>query len=277
VKRNRYGICILILALDVLLASPPGLLAQEGEEGALVTEPPVAEETLRPTFSADMSFFSQYVWRGTGLSDTTCVVQPSLTVEYWGFSLNLWGNLDANVPADQPYPPWNETDMTVAFDHSFGPVGVGVGYIYYALHGIKEHPLDATKSIEVPDSQEAYIRVGVDTILSPSFTVSREFAYYPGWYLNLGVSQSFDLIKDHLSLDLAGSMGYLDADGGPGCFNDAMVSAGFTIPFGEYFSVNPVVAYTFYLSGAAMDNLMAGSVDGKADHIYGGATISVAF
>jgi len=263
-KRNPNGIWILILALAALLGTPGGLLAQAGEEGAVVTEPPEAEEPLRPTFSADLGIFSQYVWRGTAYSRDSAVFQPSLTAEYWGFSLNLWGNLDMGVPESETYAPWNETDMTVAFDHSFGPVGVGVGYIYYALDSL-------------PSSQEGFLRVGVDTILSPSFAVYREFAHYPGWYLNLGVSQSFDLIQDRLSLDLAGSMGYLDTDNGPGYFNDAAVSAGFTIPFGEYFSVSPMVAYTFYLSGAAMETLMAGSEDGKADHIYGGATLSVAF
>ncbi len=268
-KRNRHGIWILTLALAALIGTPVGVLAQAGEEGAIVTEPPEAEaeEPLRPTFAADLGFFSQYVWRGYAFSKESAVFQPSLTVEYWGFSFNLWGNLDTNVPpadSEVTYAPWNETDMTVAFDHSFGPVGVGVGYLYYALDS-------------VPDSQEIYVGVSVDTILSPSFTAYREMAYYPGWYLNLGFSQSFDLIEDHLSLDLGASFGYSDADGGIGYFSDGNVSVGFTIPFGEYFSVAPMLAYTFYLSEAAKDAFKDGSVDHRADHLYGGATFSVAF
>jgi len=264
-RSERTGVCTLILTL-ALAATPAGLLAQAGEEGAVA--PPVGTaaetETVRPTFSADMGFFSQYVWRGYGLSRDSAVFQPSLTVEYYGFSFNLWGNLDLAVPESETYSPWNETDMTVGYDHSFGPVGVGAGYIYYALDSL-------------PNSQEAYISVGIDTILAPSFTAYREFAHYPGWYLNLGVSQSFDLIEDHLSLDLGASAAYLDPDDAPGYFNDANVSLGFTIPIGEYVSIAPVVAYSFYLSGAAYDNLKAGSVDDKADHIYGGATFSLAF
>jgi len=269
-KRNTPGNSttwiLMVTALAALLSMPAGVFAQAGEEGAVAVAPPAAQESepVRPTFSADMGIFSQYIWRGTAYSRDSAVFQPSLTVEYWGFSFNLWGNLDLGVPASETYAPWNETDMTVAYDRSFGPVGVGAGYIYYALDSL-------------PGSQEAYITVGVDTILSPSFTAYREFAHYPGWYLNLGLSQSFDLITDHLALDLGATFGYLDVDNGPGYFNDAGVSVGFTIPIGEYFTVAPMVAYTFYLSGAAMNNLMAGSVDGKGDHIYGGATLSLAF
>jgi len=265
-RRTIDGIWILTLALAAILGAPAGALAQAGEEGAVVTEPPEseAEEPLRPTFAADLSVFSQYVWRGYAYSRDSAVFQPSLTAEYWGFSFNLWGNLDMAVPEGETYNPWNETDMTVAYDHSFGPVGVGVGYIYYALDAL-------------PSSQEGYLTVGVDTILSPSFTAYREFGHYPGWYLNLGLSQSFDLIEERLSLDLGATFGYTDPDEAPGCFSDASASIGFTVPIGEYFSVAPVVAYTYYLSGLAMQNFMDVSVDGKADHLYGGATLSVAF
>jgi len=43
---------------------------------------------------------SQYVWRGYELSRNSIVIQPSMTVGYKGFSVNLWGNLDTN-----PTPP----------------------------------------------------------------------------------------------------------------------------------------------------------------------------
>jgi uncharacterized protein (TIGR02001 family) len=266
-KRNSPGTWKRIMALAVLLGVPAGALAQGGEAGAVTpAAAPAAEEALRPTFTADFGVFSQYVWRGYALSRDSAVFQPSFTVEYWGFSLNLWGNLDMGVPGSEDYPPWNETDLTVAYDRSFGPVDVGVGYIYYGLHGAEER-----------DSQEVYVSVGVDTLLSPSFSAYREIAYYPGWYLNLGVSHSLDLIPDRLSAALGASFGYMDPDGGGGYFNDAAVSLEFTVPIGQYFTLTPMVAYTFYLSGKSYDELRAGSVDGKADHIYGGATLSVSF
>jgi hypothetical protein len=216
-------------------------------------------EGTKPTASADVGFFSQYVWRGFALSDVTLVIQPSGTVEYAGFSMNLWGNLDTNKQ-----PMWNETDWTLAYDRSFGPVGVGVGYIYYGLDG-------------VADSQEMYLSLTGDILLSPSFTVYREMAQYPGWYMNFGLSHSFELTESGITLDLAGSLGYIDVDGDVGYFNDVLISVGATIPLGEYFSISPMMAYSSYLSGRAYDVLSAGSVDGSADHIFGGVTLSAAF
>ncbi len=223
----------------------------------------------KPTASGDVGIYSQYIWRGFALSDDSVVIQPSATVEYAGFRLNLWGNLDTDYPPSLTTPgneyQWNETDFTLAYDRGFGPVAVGVGYIYYAL--------DA-----VPDSQEIYLSLGADVPLSPTFTVYREMAYDPGWYMNLGISYSHELTESGISLDLAGSVGYLDPDGGAGgYFNEALISLGFTIPFCEYFSVSPMVAYTVYLSGKAYDTLKANPFDNKAEHIYGGVSLSVAF
>ena len=225
-------------------------------------------EDVKPTASGDVGIFSQYIWRGLAFSDESVVIQPSATLEYYGFSMNLWGNLDTDYPPSLTTPgngyQWNETDWTLAYDRSFGPVAVGVGYIYYGLDS-------------VPDSQELYLSLGADVLLAPTFTVYREMAYYPGWYMNLGISHSFELTDSGISLDLGGSLGYIDVDGDSGYFNDALVSLGFTIPFCDYFSVSPMVAYSVYLSRKAYDNLQAGSLDGKAEHIFGGVTLSVAF
>ena len=263
----RLPVAILILTLTLVFPAG-GVYGQAGEEGITPQTEPV-KETVRPTASFDLGIFSQYIWRGAAYSNgKSVVIQPSATVEYYGFSLNLWGNLDTyveGVGADSP--AWNETDFTAAYDHTFGPVGVGVAYLYYGLDG-------------VPDSQEVSVTVSVDTILSPAFTAYREMAHYPGWYLVLELSQSFDLLEQEhwgLSLDLAGSVGYIDLDGSGGYFDDLMISAGFTVPFYKYFSVTPMVAYTMYLSGAAYNDLKALSVDNKADHVFGGFTASISF
>ena len=265
--RTKWTVLLLILILSTTLLAPASLLAQAAEEGITPeTEEPV-KETVKPSFAFDLGIFNQYIWRGGAYSNgKSVVIQPSATAEYYGFSLNLWANLDTYMEGLDS-PCISETDFTAAYDHSFGPVGVGVGYIYYGLDS-------------APDSQEIYVSVSVDTILAPTFTAYREMANYPGWYLNLGLSQSFEIIKQKhwgLSIDLAGSVGYQDPDGGGGYFNDLMISAGFTIPFYEYFSVSPMVAYTTYLSGKAYDNLKAASFDNKADHVFGGFTASIAF
>jgi hypothetical protein len=175
---------------------------------------------------------------------------------------------------------FNEIDMTLSYDIEFGPVSLGTRYIYYGLDGLN-------------DTEEIYLSVGIDTILSPTFTVYREIAHAPAWYLSFGLSHSFELPKD-ITLDLAGSVGYYysdDADdlpeytGGLVAKNDAyrslhdvLVSVGLTIPVTEYISISPVLSYSFPLTDDADNHISAtNAYSNDSDYIYGGATVSIAF
>ncbi len=226
-----------------------------------------AEETKKPAASADIALLTQYVWRGFGLSDDSLVIQPAATVEYYGVSLNLWSNLDTDYYAatsDQGNFQLTETDVTLAYCRDFGPLSTGVGYIYYGL--------DAAA-----DSQEIYISLGMNVLFSPGFTVYREMAYYPGWYFNLGVAHSIELTKSGIALDISGAIGYLDADGAGGYLCDGLISLGLTLPVSDYFSLGPMIYYSVHLSEKAYDAIEAGSADGGANHVYGGATLSFEF
>jgi hypothetical protein len=173
------------------LALGEGTTLAPGEGTTVAT----TEEEEGIIVSADVALMSQYIWRGYELSKDSLVIQPSATVGYKGFSLNLWGNLDTDVYAG-PYEGksrWNETDFTVAYEHSFGPVGLGLGYIYYAVPSLK-------------DTQEFYLSVGGDVILAPTLTVYRDVGELNGWYIDFGISHSFELPFD-MTLDLAGSGG----------------------------------------------------------------------
>ena len=238
-----------------------------------------AGEEEKPTASADVGAFSKYVWRGYELSDDSVVIQPSASVGYKGFGLNLWGNLDTDVDGTlDDDSEFNEIDMTLSYDKSFGPVALGVGYIYYGLDGLD-------------DAEEIYLSVGLDVLLSPTLTVYREIADLQGWYFSFGISHSFSLPKD-ITLDLAGSVGYycseddgfveLDRNLNPtnnrySNFHDALISMGLTIPLGKYFSVCPMVAYSFPLSDEADDLITAGSFSNDSDFFYGGVTFSMSF
>lgn len=269
--------------LTVFISIPLYALAEEKPlapgEGTTVAEAD-REDVDRPTASADVSFLSQYIWRGYELSKDSLVIQPSVTVGYKGFSLNVWGNLDTKSYAGpfKDSAKWNETDMTVAYDHSFGPVGIGVGYIYYALDS-------------ADDTQELYVSVGGDVLLAPTLTVYRDVDEYHGWYFNLGISHSFDLPHE-ITLDLAGSVAYYYSDNNSTVdynnaldpttskfrnFQDGLVSMGLTIPFLKYFTAAPIIAYSFPLGNAADNMLKATSLSNSAAHFFGGVTLSVAF
>ncbi|WP_028320179.1 TorF family putative porin [Desulfatiglans anilini] len=237
--------------------------------------PTWAEEEPAPTASADVAFMSQYIWRGYELSKDSLVIQPSVTVGYMGFSLNLWGNIDTDVYGDdRNEAQWNETDLTFGYERTVGPVNLGAGYIYYALDGLD-------------DSQELYASAGLDVFLSPTLTIYREIAHVPAWYLKLGISHSFELPRD-ISLDLGASAGYYFSDdddfseaGNPNekyrSLHDGLVSVGLTIPLGDYFSCAPMIAYSFPLSSEADDLITDASYSQDSDFFFGGVTFSLAF
>ena len=231
-----------------------------------------AEEGEAPTASADLSVLSKYVWRGYELSDDSLVLQPSVTVGYKGFALNLWGNLDSDLVGTDK-AEWTETDMTLSYDWALGPVSMGVGYIYYALDNAN-------------DTKEVYLSAGLDVLLSPTLTIYRDISEFPGWYLNLGISHSFQLPHD-ISLDLSGSVGYYYSDDDDFVevgttkkyknLHDGLISAGLTIPVGKYITVSPAVSYSFPLSSKADDLLKDASYSNDSSFLYGGVTLSIAF
>jgi len=282
-NRTMTKLIVLITAMAVL-SIHMNLFALE--EGGQPEEKGVVEKE-RPTASADVAFLSKYIWRGYELSNDSMVIQPSVIMGYKGFSVNLWGNLDTRFDDGDPTTGdtsrWTETDFTVAYDHTLGPVNLGGGYIYYALDG-------------TTDSQEFYFSVGGNVLLTPTLTMYREIAHLPAWYFNLGISHSFSL-PHGISLDLAGSVGYydsLDADDlgdvremRPGVFvdtgekyqhfHDGNLSVSMTFPFAKYFSITPVVSYSFPLSSDADDLLKSTSISGDSSHFYGGVSLSMSF
>lgn len=237
------------------------------------------EEEGKPTGSADIGIFSKYIWRGYELSKGSVVIQPSMTIGYRAFSLNLWSNLDSDVYGDnQSEPQLNETDLTLAYETSFGSTGLAVAYIYYGLDGMD-------------DSREFYVSINRDILLAPTLTVYREVAHLPSWYVNLGVSHSFDL-SNEITLDLAGSVGYYTSDDDTfvetdsqlidttkkySALHDGLFSVGLAVPFAQYFTFSPMLAYSFPLSNDADNRLTADSLSNDSAFLFGGATLSIAF
>ena len=274
----------IVFIMLALILRPVDILAKEEKplpgEGTETAELDQVDED-RPELSADAAFMSQYVWRGWGLSKDSLVIQPSVTASYKGFSLNLWGNMDTSFQGKGDFEKkskWNETDITFSYGHSFGMVGLEAGFIYYALDGLD-------------DWKEFYLSLGLDTILAPTITVYREISKNQGWYVNLGISHSFELPHE-ITLDLGGYVSYWASDNDNmmernsdlsptnerfSGLHDGLLSVGLNIPFWKYFTVTPSIAYAFPLSHAADNEMQYVSLDEKANHVFGGVTLSMAF
>ena len=264
---------------------------------------PAEEE--KPTGELSVSGLTAYIWRGYENTRNSVVVQPSLTVGYKGFSANIWGNLDT-----QPYSQtnvtnsstWTETDYTLSYTKTIGIVNAGVGYIYYGLGAANA---GAAKPF---DSQEVYVTVGLNTLLSPTLTAYKEIDHYHQYYFLLGVSHTVELNKT-VSLKLGASASYLLSDyadatqyninassGGYPIFNDSyqatndkfsnfhdgVVTVSLPIRLVKYITVAPTVSYSFPLSGDANNEIKArgkkaNPADNDSSFVYGGLTFDILF
>jgi hypothetical protein len=229
---------------------------------------PLSAGAVETSGSASADFMSQYIWRGQQLSDEI-VIQPSVGITYGGFGVNLWANYDTDTNEH------NETDLTLNYANSIDKFSYDAGYIYYALDSID-------------DTQEFYLSLAYDVILSPSLTVYYDFDEGEGAFIVAAIGHSLELPKG-MTLDLGASASYiadnklvLDKDGDEfSDFYNGDLSASLTIPVTEAISISPMVAYSFALSDDAKDNLegIAEDVTGDADAdvIYGGVNISLSF
>jgi hypothetical protein len=296
--KKSFLIGLLILTILAVQASP--LLAEEVKtttETKANLEPVkagLAEDKV--TGEIDLSVLNAYIWRGYEQTRNSVVVQPSATVSYKGFSVNVWGNLDTKPysAANANYgAKYTETDYTVSYSKKFGILQVTPGYIYYALgapYAGGSAPLD---------SQELFVTLGLDTILSPTLTVYKEIDHYHQWYFLLGASHTFELNK-MISLKLAASASYListdettyakfDSNALPTTdkysnFHDGTVSVSLPLAVYKTLSVTPTISYVFPLCNDARYEMqgrglqgVTSPIDRSSSFLYGGVTLSFTF
>ena len=237
--------------------------------------PTAMAEEEAPSADASVAFLSKYVWRGFALSDSSLVIQPSLTTSYKGFSANLWANLDTSIYIADYYGPgenfdsnlWDKTDFTLSYDGAYEKLGYGVGWIYYSVVG--------------SDTQEWYGTLSYDVITAPSFTIYYDTDGFAGaWYANLAFSHTF-MIAEKYGLDLGLSFGYLDNNAGYSEFHDGNLSASMSFPINEYLAITPEIYWSFPLSGTAGDYITAANTDlgftNDDNYVYGGVSASFSF
>ena len=275
-KKMMAGVTGLFFLMCALAAG-----AEEGGPAATQAGQSVQEE--RPTANLSVALMSQYIWRGQELSHDSMVMEPSMTIGYKGFTYNMWGNMDTDRHTDGSKTKWTETDTTISYGTSAGPVKLNGGYIYYALDS-------------VDDSQEVFLSAGLDTFLSPTITVYREFAHYPSWYITAAVSHSVPVYRE-ITLNLGAQASYLiseDVGAYPKVdlrcrrdgictdkynnLHDGLVSAALNIPVAKYLTVTPSINWSFPLSGDASNDMKWRSHNQKDDSfVYGGVSASLSF
>ena len=293
--KNTMKNIIAALLLLLIIAMP--LTSVADEQKPAETKPvEQKQEEDKVTGEVAASVLTAYIWRGQELSRDSVVIQPSATISYKGFSFNAWGNLDTKPysSTDVNYSSnYTETDITLSYAKKLGIVQLGGGYIYYALNAPYSGAADPN------DSQELFLTLGLDTILSPTLTVYKEIDHYHQWYFLLGVSHTFAL-HEKVGLKLAATASYLlstdentypEYDGNSVAtsdkynnFHDGTLSVSIPVAVTKNLTITPTASYVFPLCNDAKYEMKGRGLQGvsspsdrDSSFFYGGVTLSFAF
>lgn len=203
---------------------------------------------------------SAYVWRGQVLNDEA-VLQPELAVSSdIGLAFDVWANADLTDRHDTR-KKISEVDLMATYTLPLeGPVGVDIGAVEYSF------PNTSANS-----THEAFGKVSLDVLLQPALSCYYDFGEVEDFYAMAGISHSFELPADGLTLDLGGSVGFggqdynkyyfrvvpedegepIGADGA--AFNDATGTAALNYAINDALSVNLNAGYTYLLDSAVRD------------------------
>lgn len=201
----------------------------------------------------------KYIWRGVDINNSETALQAGMDVSFDGFTVSYWTNTDlTGVQSDNTI----ETDIVV--DYTFAPselLSVSVGDIYYTFGpNLSTH--------------EAYLGLGLDTLLAPSFTVYYDYddastLDLDGLYYSLAVGHDIDLAEG-LGLSLGAAINYsqespyvaslkdITGDGIPDGavfddFSTADLSVGVAYSVTDQISVDASYTYYYVLSDDAED------------------------
>ncbi len=211
--------------------------------------------------SASVGIFNSYMWRGFELHEDVAI-QPSVGITYGGFGANLWSDINGDTGEI------TETDVTVNYTFSKDRIGFDIGYIFYGLEGIDE-------------TQELYVAISYDTLLSPSLTLYYDFDEGDGAFIVASVGHDVAINQD-IAVSLGASISYnaesAYAVGDYSALHNGEISASTSIPVYEAISISPMLAYSFSLSDEAESAIKALSANGDDNNFfYGGASVSLSF
>jgi hypothetical protein len=264
IKKEEIMLQRICLTVLFFLSLVPGILA--------------ADES-KVTGVVAVGGFNRYVFRGYEFSSHSAVLQPSAGISYRGFSFCFWGNIDTDEHPTQSFIPdrpgrksFNESDLTLSYNHNLGKLSLTAGYIYYGTKFTAE-------------TEEIYGSISLDIPGKPTLFIYRDITSYPGTYFNFSLSHSLDLFRG-MTLDLMGAAGFFSGDSGYWktyesstggytgdkyqAFHDGLISVGLTVPVKKSFSIQPLVQYWFPLSSRARKTIEGNSYNpnGKLDETW---------
>jgi len=230
------------------------------------------EKALPISLGADLTYTSEYMWRGLHCSDDS--LQWGYYIGYKGVTASVWYSMDVT---DQNDNRGRIIETDFALDYSgdlgfmnpkLGRFGYSVGYIYYAF-----------PQGEDDNTQEIYVGLSYDTYFSPSLTAYFDVEQQGGCYLELGLGHSFSL-PYNTSLDLVGALGYsIDEDGtDDGYYDDNGFTHAQVTATLSYSPLPRVTLAPFVSVQLCIDDKVKNQDDvGKDVVVWGGPTVKIEF
>ena len=239
------------------------------------------EEKAEPFgLNVTLAYDSQYIFRGVnilgggrgeGATEGGSLVSADINYNKYGFTIGGWYansiNETPNGLGGRGYQngKYSELDLYLSYAHTFGPVTVSGGYIYYLFP-------DANGVDSNADTHE--FNVGVSTSVIPFVTPSLTYYYdvdlFDGGYLEFKLASSIPVIADKLSIDPYALVSY-DFKYNSNTDDWNHFQAGINVPY----HITPNVT----ISGYAAVSVALDALDGAAnDHeVFGGGKIGFSF
>jgi hypothetical protein len=238
---------------------------------------------------------SAYVLRNHEMSLISIMMtqQPSTTFNYQGFTASTWGSVDT-----KPYPVatlnnlsnYTQTDFLLAYFKKMGILQLGGGYVNYSIAPI------FSGTPEPLDFQKIFVMFGLDMILSPTLTISKEINNYSQWSALLNISHTYEFSKN-VSLKSSASAGYSkreemifvpNYDGrivrmvdNDDSFCDGTIAISLPITVTKSLSIIPTVSYAFPFNNDSRHEFtgkgIVSPIDKSGSFVYGGLSISYSF
>ncbi len=248
-----------------------------------------AEED-KPYGNLNLTFSSQYIWRGNELSKNSLVIFPSSTVGFKGLEMNFWMFFDtdyysydedrsATTPGNGS-DTLHETDLMISYSNNINRLNYMLGGIYYDS--------DSTEDVGGTSNQEVFAILGLDILLLPEISVWREIEINnDSWYCTGSLSHNLDL-SDYYSLSFGAWASFLSFTGDIEIagvqtreyeqWHDGNAWIALDIFLNDYVILTPHAYYTWSISSEAEDYIASLSFNGKTHWwVYGGLTVDVSF
>lgn len=194
--------------------------------------------------SASLGVYDKYLWRGIDLSDSTAVTQGAAELSTAGFTLGVWANAQLDDDGDWEGGEVNEVDLTLDYGFDLGELlSINLGNIIYILK-------------DIPDTNEAYVGVAVNALLSPTVTAYWDWdqAEENGLFYTATVSHTFEPC-DHAAINLGALISYNDeSDYSVGDYSDwhnYELNASLDFKLGDALTITPAVLYSSPISDEA--------------------------